>query len=70
MEVMLPAGQAGVAQRLRDHAARSRARVAGGFYCEAMDRKIVSGPVPRRTVASLLRAAPAGESNRTVGSGL
>jgi hypothetical protein len=42
----------------------------GGFYCGAMDRKIVSGPVHWRIVWTPLGVAFAGESGRVVGSGL
>jgi len=42
----------------------------GGFYCGAMDRKIVSGPVHWRIVWTPLHAEPAGDSGRTAGRGL
>ncbi len=36
----------------------------GGFYCGAMDRKIVSGPVRKRIVSFRFHAESAGEPSR------
>ncbi len=70
MDEMLPTGQPDVAQRLRDHAARSRARLSGGLYCGAMARKIVSGPMSGRIVAYWPRAELVGESGPQAVTGL
>ena len=61
MELLLPVSQPRVAQTLRDHAARKRARVTRGPYCEAMDRKIVTGA---RSQAQRAVPGPAVVGNR------